>query len=73
MNKEKLTEEFMKIAGRMSYYNAAEGSWSREATARGQCRTAFRETASKLLELGATEEELKTIAGGYLVSSSDYL
>jgi hypothetical protein len=73
MNRQELEIEFRKIGGRMSYYNAAEGSYSREGVARGECRKAFKEKASQLLELGLTEEELKTIVNGCLVSSSDYL
>jgi hypothetical protein len=71
--KEELIEKFKKNAGTMSYFNAAEGSWSSERAAREAHRKIFRETARQLLELGLTEEDLDNIASGYLTCSSDYI
>jgi hypothetical protein len=46
----------------MSYYNAAEGNWSRETNARNACRAYLSEVYKEL-----SKRELKARPGNYLL------
>ena len=67
-------ESFSKHLNNMSYFNAAEGSYSSEYEAREACKRKLRKHSKVLRNLyGLTEEELEVCAQGKLVSTSDYL
>ena len=51
-------EEMNQAIGQMSYYNAAEGSWSSEASARAAHRTA---TAQKAIDAGLSYEQFEEL------------
>ena len=41
LSNEKLTEEYHRLASAVSYYNAAEGNWSRETKDRLECEREY--------------------------------
>lgn len=51
-------DEMQKAIGKMSYYNAAEGSWSSEASARSAHREA---TAQKAIDAGLSYEQFEEL------------
>jgi hypothetical protein len=72
--RKELTLLFEKLIGKMSYYNAAEGSsYSREGGARSSLKNDLKLTATTMINYGFTREELKLISRGSLTSESDYL
>ena len=74
MSKEdSLLKEYRKLASKMSYYNASEGSWFREATERGKCSTALKEKALEMLENGFTLQDLDDLKNSFLLSQTDYI
>lgn len=73
MSKETLLKEFRELAGSMSYYNAAEGSWSKEASARGKCAADLKLKALEMLDNGFTLTDLDDLKGGFLLSQTDYI
>lgn len=52
MTDEKLTEEVHRLASAVSYYNAAEGNWSREAAERETTRAEFWTALSEMKKRG---------------------
>lgn len=68
---EQLVENFKSLLSRMSYYNAAEGDWSREANARVKCRMDLQKAAKELQEAGGDLQAVVD-AGGYLVDKFDW-
>lgn len=69
--KEQLVDQWKRLAGNMSYFNAAEGpSWSQESEARSSCGKKLKETTKELEALGVDVEELAK--GPYLLSTGDY-
>ena len=70
----RLLESFSKHLGTMSGFNAAEGSWGREAVAREVCKRKLKKHSKVLMGLyGCTIDDLKVQAQGQLVSTSDYI
>lgn len=69
-NMEKINE-FKKLLGKASYFNAAEGSWTAEGKARNENREKLHKIA---LELHGDGIDLDYIVrnGQYLVSDTDY-
>jgi len=72
MKQEKI-KTFKSLLGKMSYFNAAEGSWSNEGVSRNETSNLLKTSALALLEVGVTREDLKEIAYGSLTTESDYL
>lgn len=59
MNKQNLFKRFDKFIGDMSYYNAAEGSWGKEASARNALKSeAFEYLTSMIKKDVVTLKEL---------------
>jgi hypothetical protein len=68
-----LLKEYRKLAGSMSYYNASEGSWMREAEARGKCSRELKAKALEMLENGFTLNDLDDLKGDFLLTQTDYI
>jgi hypothetical protein len=66
-----LKEDFKKKAADLSYYNAAEGSWSRERIPRQNCRKELKEITQQLKDLDVTREEIVILLKDMLVSINE--
>ena len=64
-------EKFKKQLQRMSYYNAAEGNWSKEKTEREICRADLTRLANELRDNNINPEEIKNTVS-CLVSDADF-
>lgn len=62
MTDEQLTEETHRLARAMSYYNAAEGNWSRETAEREACYAEFKQARSEMTSRGLVFDN-----SGYLI------
>lgn len=62
MTDQELQEAVHELALRVSYYNAAEGNWSREAAARGACMAEFATARNELAARG-----IEFVNQGYLL------
>lgn len=71
---DQLINEWNKLIGNMSHYNAAEGSsYWQEENERNECRVKLKATTKELINSGMSVDEIKQMAVGGLVSESDYL
>jgi len=66
---QELIEKFKSKLSSMSYYNAAEGDWSRETEARNKCSKELKDIAKNLKYQGLNPADY---TAGFLVSESDY-
>ena len=68
-------DDFKKQLKEMSFYNAAEGDWSKEAGGRFACRKKLKEISASLMEHGITVDDLRAHvqSGSYLVSDGDWM
>ena len=65
-------EDMQKAIGEMSYFNAAEGNWSSEASARNKLKN---DTAQKAIDAGLSYEEFKELYNScekWLTNFSDF-
>ena len=65
-------EDMQKAIGEMSYFNAAEGNWGRESSARNKLKN---DTAQKAIDAGLSYEEFKELYNScekWLTSFSDF-
>jgi hypothetical protein len=62
MTDEQFIKETHRLAGAMSYYNAAEGNWSRETADREACYADFKQARSEMTRRGLVFENT-----GYLI------
>jgi hypothetical protein len=64
-----LVTTFKSIGGRMSYFNAAESTYSAETDERNKCRALFKEAGQALIDAGLNPADF---TGDMLTSKSDY-
>jgi len=71
---EELKQKFRKLCGRMSYYEASEGSsYNQEEKERNECNVELRKVAQELLSKGVTKQELQELSSNTLMTERIYL
>ena len=68
-----LVNSLKRYLGKMSYFNAAEGSWSKEGASRGVCQSRCIKHSTILAKNhGWTVDQFAKLGYGFLVSDYDY-